>query len=135
MARRAADLVVAMFGDGGIQSVGGHPEIEPALVELYRVTGEQSHLDGGAAYLPDRRDRLAASPRASSSLRSPWFEVSCCPTNVARTLARLAAYVATADDEGIQLHQFALPRLGKPWPVDDADVDPDDGVRATRQAG
>jgi DUF1680 family protein len=49
----------------------------------------------------------AVSPRASSSLRAPWFEVSCCPPNVARTLASLAAYVATADDDGVQLHQYA----------------------------
>ena len=52
-------------------------------------------------------DPDATSPRASSSLRAPWFEVSCCPPNVARTLASLDAYVATADDEGVQLHQYA----------------------------
>ncbi|MGW0944756.1 glycoside hydrolase family 127 protein [Streptomyces sp. NPDC002623] len=46
------------------------------------------------------------SPRAESSLRAPWFAVSCCPTNVARTLALLPAYLATADDHGIQLHQY-----------------------------
>jgi DUF1680 family protein len=56
----------------------------------------------GAAVDPD-----AASPRASSNMRAAWFEVSCCPTNVARTLASLAAYLATFDDNGIQLHQFA----------------------------
>nr|WP_225855756.1 beta-L-arabinofuranosidase domain-containing protein [Microbacterium algeriense] len=52
-------------------------------------------------------DPEATSPRASSSLRAPWFEVSCCPPNVARTFASLAAYVATADDDGVQLHQYA----------------------------
>jgi len=52
-------------------------------------------------------DPEATSPRASSSLRAPWFEVSCCPPNVARTFASLAAYVATADDDGVQVHQFA----------------------------
>jgi DUF1680 family protein len=46
------------------------------------------------------------SPRAAVSLRAPWFEVSCCPTNVARTLASLSAYVVTSDDEGLQLHQY-----------------------------
>jgi DUF1680 family protein len=46
------------------------------------------------------------SARAAVSLRAPWFEVSCCPTNVARTLASLTAYVATSDDEGLQLHQY-----------------------------
>ena len=35
-------------------------------------------------------DPDAESPRAASSLRAPWFHVSCCPTNVARTLASLA---------------------------------------------
>lgn len=52
-------------------------------------------------------DPDATSPRASSSLRAPWFEVACCPNNLARTFASLAAYVATADDDGVQLHQFA----------------------------
>jgi DUF1680 family protein len=47
------------------------------------------------------------SPRASSSLRAPWFAVSCCPSNVTRTVASLAAYVAPSDDDGVQLHQYA----------------------------
>lgn len=49
----------------------------------------------------------AVSPRAESDMRAPWFAVSCCPTNVARTLAQLPAYLATADDHGLQLHQYA----------------------------
>lgn len=56
----------------------------------------------GAVADPD-----VTSPRASSSLRAPWFDVSCCPPNVARTLASLDTYVATADDDGVQLHQYA----------------------------
>ncbi|GID93108.1 glycoside hydrolase family 127 protein [Amorphoplanes digitatis] len=50
-------------------------------------------------------------PRASSTMRAPWFEVSCCPTNLARTFAGLAAYVATSDDDGVQLHQYAAARV------------------------
>jgi DUF1680 family protein len=46
-------------------------------------------------------------PRAASSLRAPWFAVSCCPTNLARTYASLAAYLATVDDDGLQIHQYA----------------------------
>ncbi len=56
-------------------------------------------------------DPEATSQRASSSLRAPWFEVSCCPPNVARTFASLDAYVATADDDGVQLHQYAAARV------------------------
>lgn len=46
------------------------------------------------------------SARALAQGRAPWFEVSCCPTNVARTLACIAGYVATADDAGVQLQQL-----------------------------
>ncbi|MDQ7994048.1 MAG: beta-L-arabinofuranosidase domain-containing protein, partial [Propionicimonas sp.] len=52
-------------------------------------------------------DRNAASPRAFSSLRAPWFEVSCCPPNIARTMASLAGLVASVDADGLQVHQFA----------------------------
>lgn len=38
--------------------------------------------------------------RAEGGTRAPWFEVSCCPTNVARTFASLPAYVAAVDSSG-----------------------------------
>ena len=265
VARRVADHVCEVFGEGGIESVCGHPEIEPALVELYRVTGEPRYLEQARLFLerrghhvlddveygrsyfqddvpirdattlrghavratylaagavdlatetddagllgavslqlrntlarrtyltggmgsrhqdeafgddfvlsPDRAysetcagvgavmlgwrlllaqgravhadliervlynvvatstapsgtafyytntlhqrevasvpDHESVSPRAASSLRAPWFNVSCCPTNVARTFASLGAYLATTDDAGLQIHQFA----------------------------
>lgn len=52
-------------------------------------------------------DADGPSLRAASSQRAPWFEVSCCPTNIARTLASLGGYLATVSDEGLQLHQYA----------------------------
>jgi DUF1680 family protein len=44
--------------------------------------------------------------RALATLRAPWFEVSCCPTNVARTLASVHLYFATATDDALQIHQY-----------------------------
>ncbi|MFB8369473.1 glycoside hydrolase family 127 protein [Pseudarthrobacter sp. NPDC055928] len=49
--------------------------------------------------------------RGGSSGREAWFEVSCCPPNVARTLASLGAYIATKDDQGVQIHQYAASRI------------------------
>lgn len=73
------------------------------------------------------------SKRAEASLRAPWFEVSCCPPNVGRMFASLSAYVATVDDGGIQLHQYApceiraaLPS-GQPVALDVVTRYPDDG--------
>ena len=51
-------------------------------------------------------DQHQLSHRAESGLRSPWFEASCCPTNVARTLASVSLYFATASEHGVQLHQY-----------------------------
>ncbi|MDN6429162.1 MAG: glycoside hydrolase family 127 protein, partial [Propionibacterium sp.] len=51
-------------------------------------------------------DPDAESTRASTQLRAPWFEVSCCPTNISRTLASLGAYVAALDEGGIRILQY-----------------------------
>jgi DUF1680 family protein len=45
VARRFADLLVRHFGEGGQDGICGHPEIETALVELARLTGERSYTD------------------------------------------------------------------------------------------
>ncbi len=45
VARRFADLLVERFGPGGVAEVPGHPEIETALAELYRLTGHRPYLE------------------------------------------------------------------------------------------
>ena len=83
---------------------------------LFNVVATSPAPDGRAFYYANtlhqrvpgvEADPEGTSKRASSSLRAPWFEVSCCPPNVARTFASLAAYLATADDDGVQVHQYA----------------------------
>jgi uncharacterized protein len=55
LGRRAGDHVCREFGpDGPHQGVCGHPEIEMALVELYRSTGEARYLETARAMI-DRR--------------------------------------------------------------------------------
>ncbi|MCP2329184.1 hypothetical protein HDA40_007691 [Hamadaea flava] len=57
VAQRAADHVCDTFGPDGPAIVCGHPEIEPALAELARVTGEQRYLDQAALFLRRRGHR------------------------------------------------------------------------------
>jgi DUF1680 family protein len=45
VARRLADLLVREFGEGGRPTYDGHPEVETALVELYRETHHEAYLD------------------------------------------------------------------------------------------
>lgn len=44
---------------------------------------------------------------ATGANRRPWFECACCPPNLMRTLASLQHLLATHDDDGVQLHQYA----------------------------
>jgi DUF1680 family protein len=87
---------------------------------LFNVVATSPAPDGRAFFyanpLHQRVPGVVPSPdqisnRAASSLREPWFAVSCCPTNVARTFASLAAYLATVDRDGLQIHQFADCRI------------------------
>jgi DUF1680 family protein len=83
---------------------------------LYNVIAASPAADGRAFFYTNTLHQRepgtvpppdVASPRASSSLRAPWYEVACCPPNLARTLASLGAYLATTDGDGVQLHQYA----------------------------
>jgi len=49
----------------------------------------------------------AENARAEGGVRAPWFDVSCCPTNVARTLASLPAYFAAVEGDTLTLMQYA----------------------------
>jgi DUF1680 family protein len=56
VARRFADHIDSEFGPGGRQGAPGHPEIELALVELYRETQARRYLDL-AIFFVDMRGR------------------------------------------------------------------------------
>lgn len=56
IAGRFADYLCATFGPAGRLAVPGHPEVEMALVELYRETGVRRYLDL-ALFFVDQRGR------------------------------------------------------------------------------
>lgn len=39
-------------------------------------------------------------------VRQAWFDVACCPTNVARTLSSLGQYIWAQDDDSLYINQF-----------------------------
>ncbi|WP_033372607.1 glycoside hydrolase family 127 protein [Glaciibacter superstes] len=54
VALKYVDLVINLFGAAESDAYCGHPEIETALVELYRLTADRRHLDLASAFI-DRR--------------------------------------------------------------------------------
>jgi DUF1680 family protein len=54
VATRFADYIASVFGPGRRDGVPGHPEVEMALVELYRATGTARYLEL-AQFFIDRR--------------------------------------------------------------------------------
>jgi hypothetical protein len=92
VAIRTADLTEREFGSTGRDMVDGHPEIEMALVELYRVTGERRYLELaarmielrgrgilgpgrlGAAYWQDHATVREATSVAGHSVRQLYLD-------------------------------------------------------------
>jgi len=60
VAQRAADLVTERFGSPSSAIYPGHPEIEYALIELHRLTGEPAYLSTAQAFLNRRGHGLFA---------------------------------------------------------------------------
>jgi DUF1680 family protein len=67
VAVRAVDHVERELGPNGRAGIDGHPEIEMALVELFRVTGERRYLDLAARMIELRGDGLLGRGRFGSA--------------------------------------------------------------------
>jgi hypothetical protein len=53
-----------------------------------------------------RRTRRADEPPGHGE-RAPWYPCACCPPNLMRLLSSWEQYLATSDDNGVQIHQYA----------------------------
>lgn len=87
---------------------------------FYNVVATSPRADGRAFfYANPLHQRVAGpapgtdavSPRANGGTRAAWFDVSCCPTNLARTLATWHLYAASAGERTLTLLQYATGRI------------------------
>ena len=101
VARRFADHIDAQFGPPGsakpIDGIDGHPEIETALVELYRETGEQRYLDL-AGYFVDRHGHGLLDGHTYCQDRVPVREARNVEGHAVRQLYLLAAVADLATE-------------------------------------
>ncbi|WP_182907415.1 glycoside hydrolase family 127 protein [Microbispora sp. H13382] len=103
VARRFADLLVERFGPEGVEEVCGHPEVETALAELYRVTGHRPYLDLARRFLDLRGRGLLGHGRFGPRYyqdHQPVREVREVTGHAVRQLYLLAGMVDVAVETG-----------------------------------
>ncbi|MEU0072999.1 beta-L-arabinofuranosidase domain-containing protein [Streptomyces sp. NPDC006332] len=114
VARKFADHVDSVFGPPGsgkpIDGIDGHPEVETALVELYRETGERRYLDL-AAYFVDRHGHGLLGGEAYCQDRVPLREATNVEGHAVRQLYLLAAAADLATETGESELRAAAERL------------------------
>ncbi len=99
------------------------------LIERILFNGFASGSSLGADeffYVNALRVRAGAVPddhRNPAAGRHGWYTVACCPPNVMRTIAQLSGYLATHDDGGVQLQQYAGGALAAALPAGDVSLE------------
>jgi DUF1680 family protein len=114
VARRVADLIAARFGPDGEAAVCGHPLIESALVELYRLTRHRPYLDTAGRFIDLRGQGLAGEGRfgpAHQQDHVPVRRATGVTGHVVRQLYLLAGMVDVAVETGDPALLSAAERL------------------------
>ncbi|MFF7159758.1 beta-L-arabinofuranosidase domain-containing protein [Streptomyces sp. NPDC008139] len=100
VAVRFADHLDTVFGpDGPIEGFDGHPEVETALVELYRETGKRRYLDLAGRFV-DRHGHGLLGGEAYCQDRVPLREQRNVEGHAVRQLYLLAAAADLAAETG-----------------------------------
>lgn len=116
VARRFADLIVEAFGPGEdqIDGICGHPEIETALVELARETGERSYLTTAGFFVDRRGHGLLGEARFGAQYfqdHVPVREAQAVAGHSVRQLYLLAGVADVATETGEAALREAAERL------------------------
>src|SRR5579872_5847770 len=70
---------------------------------LYNGINSGMSLDGRTYCY---RNPLAFDPSSGERIRNPWYDTTCCPPNLERTLASLPGYFYSTSDDGVYVHLY-----------------------------
>jgi DUF1680 family protein len=139
-AETCASIGVMMLAERLLQLDPGNPDSRYADVMelcLYNNVMTAMNVEGTAfTYV----NQLASSPQDPSA-RSEWFEVACCPPNLARLFGSLGGYLWDYGGQGgkafVNVHLYTTARLtfevdGKPWALEQRSNWPWEGTVAFR---
>jgi hypothetical protein len=92
----------------------GEPEYADAIERaMYNGVLSGISLSGTRFFYvnPLQRRTHRAAGSTGSGERAPWYPCACCPPNLMRLLSSWQQYLATTDDSGVQLHQYATAEI------------------------
>ena len=89
VAERAVASVQRAIGPEGREGIDGHPEIEMALVELYRTTGDRRYLDLAATFVERRGHGLLKTGRFGAQYWQDHAPVREAPTVTGHAVRQL----------------------------------------------
>jgi len=95
--------------DGYLNTAFGHAGHPPRYSDL--EMGHELYCVGHLLQAAVARLRTTGADDLEGGARAAWFDVSCCPTNVARTLATWHTYAAAAGERSLTLLQYAPSRV------------------------
>ena len=81
---------------------------------LYNGINSGMSLDGTTYCY---RNPLAFDPSSGETIRNPWYDVTCCPPNLERTLSSLPGYFYSTSKDGAYVHLYDNSVLD--WHLDD----------------
>jgi hypothetical protein len=86
----------------------GDPAYADALERaVYNGVLSGISLSGDRFYYTNPLQRRTHRAADGEGDRRPWYRCACCPPNLMRLFASWQQYLATHDDTGVQLHQYA----------------------------
>ncbi|GIH23428.1 hypothetical protein Aph01nite_17380 [Acrocarpospora phusangensis] len=88
----------------------GEPEYADAIERaMYNGVLSGLSLTGEEFFYinPLQRRTHRAAEQAGHGRRAPWYPCACCPPNLMRLLSSWHHYLATGDESGVQIHQYA----------------------------
>jgi DUF1680 family protein len=112
-----ASVGLMMFGQRMAALTGEasyYDEVECALCNTVlggiSVTGDRYFYVNPLEVWPDSCMPLTAMEHVKP-VRQRWFDVACCPTNIARTLASLGSYIFSEDGESLFVNMLISSRI------------------------
>ncbi len=114
VAEKLADHLVSKFGEGKKSWVTGHPEIELALIKMYRETGKKEYLDLSHFLMEERGHGRARLYREASYYNdvvpvTELWEIKGHAVRAVYLYTGMADYAATTGD------QAYIPALDRLW--------------------